>query len=196
MAEEQDVNKKIEEFLSEPASSSNGSAAKVGVAVFIAILSAFVVREAYEEYKLRQLARELQRSAQVFTRDLDRLNAKNQKRLREARLESQRRMRQMKAENLAKAKAHERQQYLNNYWKDIGNGTFINVGRSKRNGDLATAVIKVNNRQSYVSINCNKNTYWSAANNGWFPALDFSSTEMRMIRTACTSKDKGHIFIE
>lgn len=196
MTEEQEANKKIDEFLSKREPTSGEIAAKIGIAVFFAIIAAFVIREAYEQYKIAQYTRALKRTAQSFSRDLERINAQNQQRIRNANLESQRRMRKIQAENRAKAKERERQQYLNNYWKDIGNGTFINVGRSKRSGDLATALIKVHNRQSSVSVNCRNNTFWSEINNGWFPPASQASTEGEMIRTACKSNNKGRVYVE
>ncbi len=188
MSEEHDINKSIDDFLSEPEPSSNNLAIKIGIAVFIAIVSAFFVREAYQQYQLHQIAKSLKKSARSFDREMERMHARTQQRLRAVTLENQRRQREINARNEIQAKERARKRYLDNYWKDIGNGTFINVGKSKRHGDLATAVIKMDNRQVNINVNCNKETYWSDHNNGWFSATSKFSTEYQMISTACSPK--------
>lgn len=189
MSEDHDINKSIDNFLSEPEPTSSDIAVKIGIAIFLAITSAYFVREAYEQYRLQQLANSLNRSARSFNLQMDRMHARTQQQLRVSVRESQKRLREINAKNEIRAKELARKQYLNNYWKDIGNGTFINVGRSKRSGDLATAVIKVANRQVSVNVNCNNETYWSNQNNGWFSPTGHFSTEYKMIRTACSTKD-------
>lgn len=189
MSDEQDVNKSIDDFLSEQEPSSSDIAIKIGLAVFVAIVAAYFVREAYEQYQLQQLANSLDRSARAFSLKMDRMHARTQRQLRASTIERQRRLREMEAQNEIKAKERAKKQYLDNYWKDIGNGTFINVGRSKRHGDLATAVIKMDNSQVNINVNCNNKTYWSSQNNGWFSPGNSFSTEYKMINTACSPKN-------
>lgn len=189
MREDRDINKSIDDFLSESPPSSSELAVKVGIAVFIALISVFAIKEAYEQYQLNQLKQAFISSAKSFNHDLNRMNVKNQERLRAANLESQRRINEIKIQNEIATRAREKRQYLDNYWKDIGNGTFINVGRSKRNGDLATAIIKVDNRPLNVNVNCNNRTYWSDQDRAWFSAPDAFTPEYRMIHTACFSEN-------
>lgn len=192
--DDRDVNKAIDDFLSEPPSSSGEVAIKVGIAVFIALISVFLIKEAYEQYQLTQLKRAIVSTTKTLSYDLDRINARTQERLRAANLESQKRLNEMRVKNEIAAKEREKKRYLDNYWKDIGNGTFINLGRSKRNGDLATALIKTNNRQQTVNVNCNNRTYWSNENNGWFSAPDSFTTEYKIIHTACFSTNEFSSF--
>lgn len=189
MSDNQDSNKSIDDFFSKPKPSNNLSAAQIGLAVFIAIISAVAVNEVYEEYKMRRFLRTLVNSSKSFTSDLAHINARNQAMLEAAQTESQRRLRELNAQNEAIAIERKKQHYLNNYWKDVGNGTFINIGRSSRNGDLALALIRINNRQVSVNVNCLNSTYWSEQNNGWFSAPDSFSTEYRIIETACSPKE-------
>ncbi len=187
----EDINKSIDDFLSKssPKPSDNGIVIKIGFAVFIAIISAFALNDAYEEYKMRKSAEAIMRSANDFMNDLDRIDARNQQKLIALNLENQRKINEIKTQSEAKIKEFQRKQYLNNYWKDIGSGTFINVGSAQRTGDLATALIKVNNRQQSISVNCNNNTYWSTQNNGWVAAPDSFTTEYELIKIACSARN-------
>jgi flagellar biosynthesis/type III secretory pathway chaperone len=187
----EDINKSIDDFLSRssPKPSDNGIVIKIGFAVFIALISAFLVHDAYEDYKMKKSAEAIIRSAKYLMNDLDKIDARNQQKLIALNLENQRKISELKAKNEAKAREFQRKQYLNNYWKDIGSGTFINVGSAQRNGDLATVLIKVNNRQQSISVNCNNNTYWSTENNSWVSALDSFTLEYELIKIACSANN-------
>jgi muconolactone delta-isomerase len=189
MSDDQDLNKSIDDYFEKQKRSSDSSALQIGFAVFIAIISSIALYELYEEYKIRQFTKALINSANSFNNEVAQMNERNRERLFAAQAESQSRMRELNAQNEARAKELQMKQYLDNYWKDVGNGTFINIGKSKRNGDLASALLKINNRQISVNINCHNSTYWSDQNNGWFTAPDSLSTEYRIIEIACSPKD-------
>lgn len=171
-------------FFLEP-KDSTGDAFKIGLAVFIAIVSAFIAREMYEQYQARKFAQELIRQASSFQSEMASMSARTQARINAENERNQARLRGLEQQRKARQLEVERQDYLNHYWENVGNGTFINRGRTQRNGDLATAVIKVNNREQRLDINCVDRSFWSEVNKGWFLVLDPYSTEYKLVTIAC-----------
>lgn len=174
----------IEVFFTKP-KDTIGDALKIGIAVFIAMLLAYIFHEMYEEYQARKFAHELLRQASTFQREMASLSANTQARIDYQNALNQAKLRDLEQQRKARELESKRQIYLDNYWEDVGSGIFINLGRTKRYGDLATAIIKVNNREQKVDINCKDSSYWSEVNHGWFFVLDPNSSEYKFVKTAC-----------
>ena len=78
-----------------------------------------------------------------------------------------------------------REQYINNYWIDLGSGAFINLGRSRKLGDLTVAVVKIRGDQQEVQVNCRNRSFYSDQIQNWHIPQNQGSVSARIIRASC-----------
>lgn len=164
-----------DEWFTKPKKSSS-EASRIGVAVFIAIVAAWAVREMYAEYQARKLTEEIMRQTAIFQQQATRINA-----------EAQVQTMAQNAQNEVRRQQAAKQEYLNNYWADIGGGIFINAGRTQKRGDITTAVIRQQDGEQNIDINCRDGSFYSANIQSWHRPQDPQSVSARVIKAVCHS---------
>lgn len=147
---------------------------QIALGLFFGLITTWFAVEKYYEYQAKKALEALNQQAEAFNRDM-------QRQAQQIQIQQKITM----ARNQERLAIMQEQQRLNNTWIDMKNGGFINAGRVERKGDITTVVIRNDDGEKELEINCGQRSFYSQDLRTWYQPRNPNSITGKAINLAC-----------